>query len=228
MNPEPNSIYRTPDCSFGDKAVKLLKDKNIDFADHIIEKPEEISELKDQFKVNTTPQVFLNGERVGGYDELAKKFGEQPMEETSYVPVVAVFSVALLLTLSTGFGVMGFMGFSLCLLAMLKLMNIESFVDGFIKYDLIAQTRRAYGKLYPFLELGIGLSFLSGALINLGALLAIGMGFAGGYSIYKAIYIEKRDLNCACIGGGSKAPLGVVSISENAIMVLMGIGVLLT
>ena len=107
-------------------------------------------------------------------------------------------------------------------------MDIESFVDGFIKYDLIAQTRRAYGKLYPFLELGIGLSFLSGALINLGALLAIGMGFAGGYSIYKAIYIEKRDLNCACIGGGSKAPLGVVSISENAIMVLMGIGVLLT
>tara|TARA_Y100000782_G_scaffold4962_1_gene5877 strand:+ start:130839 stop:131528 length:690 start_codon:yes stop_codon:yes gene_type:complete len=228
VNPEPNSIYRTPDCSYGDKAVKLLKDKNIDFEDHILKSQEELSELKNQYGVKTTPQVFIEGERVGGYSELAEKFGENTdMEETSYVPVIAVFSVALLLTLSTGFGVMGFMGFSLSLLAMLKLMDVESFVDGFVKYDLIAQTRRSYGKIYPYLELAIGLSFLSGVLINLGALLAIGIGFAGGYSIYKAIYIEKKDLNCACIGGGSKAPLGVVSISENAIMALMGIGVLL-
>ena len=36
------------------------------------------------------------------------------------------------------------------------------------------------------------------------------------------LYIDKLALNCACVGGNSKAPLGVVSFAENAIMAIMG------
>ena len=135
--------------------------------------------------------------------------------------------MAGLLSIATGLGVMGFMGFSLALLATLKLMDIPAFVKGFKKYDLVTQKVLAYGKVYPFIELLVGLAFLSGVLLNTAGALAVLVGSAGGYSVYKVVYIDKKDLNCACIGGGSKAPLGAVSFSENAIMAIMGLWVLL-
>ena len=48
------------------------------------------------------------------------------------------------------------------------------------------------------------------------------VGVSGGISIFKAVYIDKKDLNCACVGGDSRTPLGIVSFAENAIMAVMG------
>ncbi|WP_205738606.1 hypothetical protein [Halomonas heilongjiangensis] len=48
-----------------------------------------------------------------------------------------------------------------------------------------------------------------------------------GVSIVKAVYIDKTDLNCACVGGDSKVPLGIISFTENAMMAVMGLWVLL-
>ena len=45
----------------------------------------------------------------------------------------------------------------------------------------------------------------------------------GAVSIIKAAYIEKRDLNCACVGGGSSVPLGFISLTENLMMRAMAI-----
>lgn len=42
-------------------------------------------------------------------------------------------------------------------------------------------------------------------------------------SIAKAVYIDKRELKCACVGGGSNVPLGATSLTENIMMVLMGL-----
>lgn len=41
--------------------------------------------------------------------------------------------------------------------------------------------------------------------------------------VIKAVYIEKRDLKCACVGGGANVPLGFVSLSENLAMMGMGL-----
>ena len=48
------------------------------------------------------------------------------------------------------------------------------------------------------------------------------IGVSGGISVFKAVYIDKLDLNCACVGGDSRTPLGIVSFAENAIMAVMG------
>ena len=57
--------------------------------------------------------------------------------------------------------------------------------------------------------------------------LAVFVGVSGMVSIYKAIVIDKLALNCACVGGNSNAPLGIVSFAENGVMVLMGVAMLL-
>jgi len=52
---------------------------------------------------------------------------------------------------------------------------------------------------------------------------ALFIGTVGAVSVFKAVYIDKRELKCACVGGDSNVPLGFVSLTENLMMMVMGI-----
>ena len=226
---QTNEIYRKETCPFGNKAVQVLNREGIQFEDHIFSSKEEEEQFKNEHSVKTTPQVFIKGERIGGYSDLAERYGEveNHEDERSYKPVVAVFGTTALLAFASSTGIMGFMGFSLAVLALLKLMDIPSFVEGFKKYDLLTKVFPLYGKVYPFLELIAGLGFVSRVLPVATGVLSTFVGIAGGISVFKAIYINKKDLDCACVGGNQSVPLGVISFTENAMMAVMGLYLLL-
>ncbi len=220
-------LYRmsTPEneCPWGIKAVNLFAEKGIEFEDYKLKSPAEIEDFKQKHGVKTTPQIFFGDERIGGYTDLADKFGVEVEEaEYSYTPVIAVFSSAGLMALATSLGLTGFMGFSLSVLATLKLMDIESFAESFTKYDLITQKVRPYAKVYPFVESAIALGLLSGIAPLATGITSLFVGVTGGISVLKAVYVDKLALNCACVGGNTKTPLGIISFSENAIMAVMG------
>ena len=61
------------------------------------------------------------------------------------------------------------------------------------------------------------------ALIWLSAPIALVIGTIGAVSVYYAVYVQKRELKCACVGGGSNVPLGFVSLTENLVMIGMGL-----
>ena len=69
---------------------------------------------------------------------------------------------------------------------------------------------------------------IAGALIWLASPVAIFIGTVGAVSVFKAVYIDKRDLKCACVGGNSNVPLGFVSLTENLMMIAMGVWMLAT
>ena len=104
--------------------------------------------------------------------------------------------------------------------------DVEKFSTMFLNYDLLAQKWPVYGYVYPFAELGAGVLMLAGALTWLSAPVALFIGGVGAASVFKAVYIDKRELKCACVGGDSKVPLGFVSLSENLMMVGMAIWML--
>ena len=52
---------------------------------------------------------------------------------------------------------------------------------------------------------------------------ALWLGSVGAVSVVYAVYVQKRELKCACVGGGSNVPLGFVSLTENVMMVVMGL-----
>jgi hypothetical protein len=52
---------------------------------------------------------------------------------------------------------------------------------------------------------------------------ALFIGTLGVVSVIKAVYIDKRELKCACVGGDSSVPLGFVSLTENLMMVGMAV-----
>ncbi len=212
------------ECPWGLKAIELLNEKDIDFEDHRLTSRVEVDDFKAKHSVKTTPQIFFDDSRIGGYSDLADYLGaETEEEEYSYTPVVAVFSTAALVAWAAALGIPGFMGVSLSMLASLKLMDTESFAKSFEKYDLITQQVKPYAKTFPFLELMLGLGFLSGAAPVITGISSLLLGTSGAVSVLKAVYIDKLKLNCACVGGNSKAPLGTISFLENAIMIGMGV-----
>ncbi|MBC3767164.1 MauE/DoxX family redox-associated membrane protein [Neptunicella marina] len=219
-------------CPFGLKAKDLLERQGYEVEDHQLANRDQTDKFKQQHDVDTTPQVFIGNKRVGGYSELRAYFDKPAEQDTKwpYTPVAMIFSIAALLSLilSTYLSVpiigvntlMHFIGFSMVLLALQKVQDIRAFTTMFITYDLLAMRYLRYAKIYPFIELIAGLSMLLLQPVWITALFALFIGTVGAVSVYKAVYIDERQLKCACVGGDSDVPLGFVSLTENLVMIL--------
>jgi glutaredoxin len=222
-------------CPYGLKSKHLLKSEGYEVADHHLTSRDETDAFKERHGVETTPQTFIDGQRIGGYDDLRKHFGKpvRDKDETTYQPVIAIFSVAALMAITLGLGVYGtvlnmrvfewFIAISMCFLAVQKLQNIETFSTMFLNYDLLARAWVPYGRIYPFGEALAGILMVGGILTFISAPVALFIGTIGAISVFKAVYIDKRELKCACVGGGSNVPLGFVSLTENLMMIVMGL-----
>ena len=222
-------------CPFGLKARYLLKHKGYAVEDHWLTTRAEQDAFKARHGVATTPQTFIDDERIGGFDDLRRFFGITIPDPnaTSYTPVIAVFAVAASLALAVDWltgapfvsvvGAGRFIAIAMCLLAMLKLQDIARFSSMFLGYDLLARRYVPYAYAYPFAELGAGVLMLAGLLTWLSVPVALFIGGIGAVSVFKAVYIDKRDIKCACVGGSSTVPLGFVSLTENVMMVVMAI-----
>lgn len=116
-----------------------------------------------------------------------------------------------------------FVAFTMCGLGYLKLRDIESFSTMFLNYDLLARRWVRYGYIYPYAETGAGLLMIPALLNWVSVPVALFIGTVGAGSVIKAVYIDKRELKCACVGGGSGVPLGFVSLTENVAMIAMAI-----
>jgi hypothetical protein len=116
-----------------------------------------------------------------------------------------------------------FIAFSMAVLALLKLQNVEGFATMFLNYDLLAKRWVPYSYIYPFAEALAGVLMIAGALTWLSVPVALLIGTVGAASVFKAVYIDRRELKCACVGGSSNVPLGFVSLTENLMMVGMAI-----
>lgn len=233
--PSTTVLYRMdlPDhrCPSGLKAKALLEEQGIAFDDRPLTSRADVDAFKAKEGVATTPQVFIDGERIGGYDALAKHFGKA--DQKTYAPVIAVFAVSAALALATAgltgapfvaWGTLGsFIALAMVLLGLQKLQDIQSFATYFASYDLLAARVPVYAKIYPFAETGAGILMFAGVLSWLSAPIALFIAGIGAISVIKAVYIDKRDLNCACVGGNSNVPLGPVSLMENVMMVGMAL-----
>ncbi|MGR6330503.1 MauE/DoxX family redox-associated membrane protein [Sphingomonas sp. XXL09] len=235
-------LYRMvmPDhiCPFGLKARDLLQRQGFAVEDHWLTTRAETDAFKAAHDVRTTPQTFIDDERVGGYDDLRRFFGKPVADPkaTRYRPVLAVFAITALMALAASLAAYGtpwtmragewFIAFSMTVLAMLKLQDVESFSTMFLNYDLLARRWVPYAYAYPYLEAGAGVLMIAGVARWLSVPVALVIGGIGAVSVIKAVYIDKRDLKCACVGGDSNVPLGALSLTENLMMVAMAVWML--
>lgn len=222
-------------CPYGLKAKDLLRRSGYEVEDNHLTTREETDAFKAEHGVATTPQVFIGGRRIGGYDDLRRFLGKEVADPkaTSYRPVVVLFAMTALMAMAASYAISGsvftirgaewFIGFSMIVLSLLKLQNIESFATMFLNYDLLAKRWVPYSYIYPFAEGAAGILMVAGALTWLSVPIALFIGTIGAVSVFKAVYIDKRELKCACVGGSSNVPLGFISLTENVMMIAMAL-----
>ena len=233
------TLYRMkmPDhmCPYGLKSKDLLERHGYTVEDNHLTSRQAVDAFKAERDVRTTPQTFIDGQRIGGYEDLRTFLtgNAKPKDQTTYQPVIMLFAVAAGLAIAVTRLVHAtpilwqtlpwFIAIAMVLLGLQKLKDIEQFATMFLNYDLLAQRWVRYGYIYPFIETLAGLSMLAGVLVWLSAPITFVAASIGAVSVFKAVYIDKRALKCACVGGDSKVPLGFVSLTENLMMVGMSI-----
>lgn len=222
-------------CPYGLKAVDLLKRSGYEVEDHHLTTREETDAFKAHHGIATTPQTFIGGNRIGGYDDLRRFLGKRVADPqaTSYAPVIVLFVMTGLMAMGASYAVTGsvltiraaewFIGFSMVVLALLKLQNVESFATMFLNYDLLAKRWVPYSYVYPFAEGLAGVLMVAGVFTWVSVPIALFIGTIGAISVFKAVYVEKRELKCACVGGSSNVPLGFISLTENLMMIAMAL-----
>lgn len=222
-------------CPYGLKSKYLLERQGYAVEDHWLTTREETDAFKAKHGVKTTPQTFIDGSRIGGNDDLRRYFGKKvkDADAVSYVPVIALFAMAALmggaiswLTMGSLLSVMTietFVAVAMCLLAVPKLQDVDAFATMFLGYDLLARRWLPYAYVYPFAEGLAGVLMLARALDWVSVPVALFIGSVGAVSVFYAVYVQKRDIKCACVGGSSRVPLGFVSLTENVMMVAMAL-----
>lgn len=225
-------------CPYGLKARHLLRSRGYQVEDHLLTTRAEVDAFKAQHGVATTPQVFIDGQRIGGYDDLRRFLGltVPDKDAVSYRPVLALFAMAAAMAGALSWHMTGavltiaaaawFVSLSMCLLALLKLQDVEAFATMFLNYDLLAKRWVPYGRVYPYGEALAGVLMTAHALPWLSIPVSLFIGTIGAVSVFKAVYVDKRELKCACVGGSSKVPLGFVSLTENLAMIGMALWML--
>ncbi len=233
------TIYRMvmPDhvCPYGIKSLDLLEREGFDVEDVHLDTEEKTTAFREKWNVETTPQTFIDGELVGTLDDVREFVGRKRKDGggTSYWPVLSLFAITFLMAVAAAAVAEDqwlsvrtfewFVAFSMCGLGYLKIRDVESFSTMFLNYDLLARRWVPYSYVYPFAETGAGLLMIGAVLNWVSVPVALIIGSIGAASVAKAVYIDKRELKCACVGGSSNVPLGFVSFTENVTMVAMAL-----
>ena len=118
-----------------------------------------------------------------------------------------------------------FMGFVLVFFGLIKLNDVRGFADAFAMYDPIAKRFSLYGKVYPYIEVVLGVLFILQFLVLYSTLVTLSIYGASLYGAVKSL-LNKEELHCVCLGTYFKLPLSRVTIIESVFMIGMSVWML--
>lgn len=158
-----------------------------------------------------------------------------PEPPTSYFPLALILAYLIgicgCVELATGsFDPMRamnhFMAGFFLVFSFFKLLNLTAFAEAYAGYDLLARRLPAYGRVYPFVELLLGLAYLSHfwpVLTNACTLVVMGFSTLGVANTL----LSKQRIRCACLGTVFNLPMSAITLVEDLLMVGMAAAMLI-
>jgi copper chaperone CopZ len=149
----------------------------------------------------------------------------------TYKPLLLVFGYILLTVIgflaATGswdgaLAMRLFMAGFFLVFSFFKFLDVAGFASVFRGYDLVARVLPGYGRAYPFIELVLGLAYLTNAApaaTNIATAIIMAVGLVG---VIRAV-VSKQSIRCACLGTGFNIPMSTVTIIENSVMLVMAV-----
>lgn len=115
-----------------------------------------------------------------------------------------------------------FMGLFYIVFSFFKLLDLKGFPESFRMYDPLAKVVPAYGWIYPFIEVVLGLMFLMRFQIDIALIVTLVILGITTFGVTKTL-LDKKSIQCACLGTALKLPMTKATFIENAIMIVMAI-----
>ncbi|MBT8297449.1 MAG: heavy metal transporter [Maribacter sp.] len=120
-----------------------------------------------------------------------------------------------------------FMGLFYIIFSFFKLLDLKGFSNSFRMYDPLAKRLPVYGFVYPFIELALGLMFLmrfQSTVALILTMVVLGLTTIG----VSATLLDRKQIQCACLGTVLKLPMTKATFIENMIMLVMAITLLIS
>ena len=107
-----------------------------------------------------------------------------------------------------------------------KMLNLKGFKNSYVMYDLIAKRFPVWAYIYAFIELILGLAFLVNLFPILSNIIALTVMSISIIGVLQTV-LDKKHIQCACLGDVFKLPMSTVTIFEDGLMILMSLSMLL-
>lgn len=115
-----------------------------------------------------------------------------------------------------------FMGLFYIVFSFFKLLDLKGFPESFKMYDPLAKAIPAYGWVYPFIETVLGIMFLMRIQIPLALVITLIILGITTIGVTKTL-LDKKAIQCACLGTALKLPMTKATFIENSIMIVMAV-----
>ena len=209
----------------GINSVEVSKEKStatITMEKHILLNvlQEAVKKAGDKYQINTS--------ELSEISEQAKSWF------ATYKPILVIFLyitvISSVVVFSFNLHWHGFMNLFMAqfflVFSFFKMLDLKGFADSYSMYDIVAKRIKAYGFIYPFIEFGLGIAFITGfnpIITNLATLVVMGISIIG---VLQSV-LNKKKIKCACLGAVFNLPMSTVTIIEDALMIVMSATMLL-
>lgn len=119
-----------------------------------------------------------------------------------------------------------FMGLFYIVFSFFKMLDLKGFPESFRMYDPLAKRLPIYGRIYPFIETGLGLMLLIRYEVKIALIITLFVLGVTTIGVTKTL-LDKKSIRCACLGTVLKLPMTEATFIENIIMIVMAISMLI-
>ncbi|MES2431683.1 MAG: heavy metal-associated domain-containing protein [Bacteroidota bacterium] len=148
---------------------------------------------------------------------------------TTYKPILLIFGYITIISIIATIkhnsfdlmhGMNVFMAGFFLTFSFFKMLDLKGFAESYAMYDIIAKKVKAWGFIYAFIELALGIAYATGfqpLITNIITLTVMSISIIG---VLQSVF-NKRKIQCACLGAVFNLPMSTVTIIEDALMLAM-------
>ena len=197
-----------------------------------LEKSEAVVEMSSHISTGKLQNALPNKYKISEKNifKTATPVADEPQSELKQLfPLFLIFGYIIVASIllnykpwdSSSF-MLDFMGLFYIVFSFFKLLDLKGFPESFRMYDPLAKVMPVYGWVYPFIEVVLGLMFLMRFQIPLALVITLVILGITTIGVTKTL-LDKKSIQCACLGTALKLPMTKATFIENSIMIVMAI-----
>jgi cation transport ATPase len=213
LNAHPDVIKASVDLEQSEASIEMVKHISIEKLQSTLSDKYSISEKKEQNIFEPSSEVVK----------------EEISELKQLFPLFLIFGYIIIASVllnknpwdSNEF-MLDFMGLFYIVFSFFKLLDLKGFPESFRMYDPLAKVVPVYGWIYPFIEVALGVMFFMRFQMLIALVLTLIILGLTTIGVTKVL-LDKKSIQCACLGTALKLPMTKATFIENTIMIFMAI-----